>query len=201
MSLGNIVGVILAGGQGRRMGGKHKAFLELGGRPLVDHALSRLKPQTEGLLISANQDREKLSHYGYPVIADIHEDAGPLAGVLAIMKYMCQEMPQIEWLITVAVDTPLFPLNYRKRMEQALIECATDMACASSHERMHPVFALWPVEHYEQLKQAVEIQGQRKLGQWIRQQKSVEVEFSGRKHDPFFNINTAHDLREAALYL
>lgn len=192
-----VMGVVLAGGQGRRMGMCHKAFVELDGRPLIEHVIGRLKPQCDDLVISANQQQEKLSAYGYKVIGDEVEDAGPLAGVLAVMRHMRRHNPQMGWLLTAAVDTPLFPDDYRVRMQQGLKAQARAMACASSEGRMHPVFALWPLSLYADLKQAVQQDGQRKLGQWLRQQGSAEVDFSGSGPDPFFNINTLDDLKTA----
>ena len=201
METESVMGVVLAGGQGRRMGERHKAFVELAGKPLISHVISRLGPQTADLVISANQQQDRLGAYGYAVIPDTEADCGPLAGVLAVMAHVRRQRREIKWLLTAAVDSPLFPHDYGARMWAGLSAAGAGMACAASNGRLHPVFALWPLSLHDTLKQAVEEGGVRGAGRFIRGQDWAEVDFSDPGRDPFFNINTEEDLIEAARFL
>ncbi|RMF07441.1 MAG: molybdenum cofactor guanylyltransferase MobA, partial [Alphaproteobacteria bacterium] len=105
-----VVGVLLAGGQSRRMGGGDKCLLELGGRPLLAHAIERLRPQVTALVLNANGDPRRFSAFGLPVTADPVEGfAGPLAGVLAGIDWAQVHAPESRWIVTAASDTPFFP--------------------------------------------------------------------------------------------
>ena len=200
MTMRRITGVVLAGGQGRRAGYRAKALLELAGKPLIEHVLARLAPQVDDLVISANQDIETLRTYGHPVIKDEAVDAGPLAGILAAMAHLRAHGDGAEWLLSAAVDTPFFPQDYGAR----LLDAAADggvLAAACSHGRLHPVFALWPLGSYSALRQAVEQDGERRLGRWLSDQHCVRVDFGAPEPDPFFNINSMDDLQQAARML
>jgi molybdopterin-guanine dinucleotide biosynthesis protein A len=114
---GPIIGVLLAGGQARRMGGGDKCLVELGGKPLLAHAIERLRPQVDILLLNANGDPARFASFGLKVIADSVEGfAGPLAGILAGMEWAQAHQPGARFIdasviVTVATDTPFFPLD------------------------------------------------------------------------------------------
>ena len=106
----NVPGVILAGGQSRRMNRKDKAFLEIGERTLLDMIIERLGPQSYKMAINTNSYSYKYKRYGLPILHDHMEGyLGPLAGILTAMEWA--KDTGYEKVITVAVDTPLFPLN------------------------------------------------------------------------------------------
>jgi molybdopterin-guanine dinucleotide biosynthesis protein A len=137
-----LFGVILAGGEGRRMGGADKALLPLGGHSLVVHAVERLSPQVEELAISANGDPARLAWLGLPVLADT-EKLGPLAGILSALDWAAPRGATA--VVSVAVDTPFFPCDLAPRLLLAAQGAAQGVAMARSGGRDHPTFALWPV--------------------------------------------------------
>ena len=142
MTGGTILGVVLAGGQGLRMGGADKALLSLGGRSLVSRAVIRLAPQVAGLAISANGDAGRLAHLGLPVLADRDADLGPLSGVLAGLDWAAGLGARA--IVTVAVDTPHFPTNLVAGL-CAAADGADIPVLARSPGGDHPTFGLWPV--------------------------------------------------------
>ena len=201
-----IIGVLLAGGQSRRMGGGDKCLLELAGKPLLAHVFERLKPQTSALVLNANGDLDRFSEFGLPTIADPVEGfAGPLAGVLAGFTWARENAPDTRWIVTAATDTPFFPQDLVTKLLDATKGQYPGIALASSNERMHPVFGLWPVALAGDLHQALE-SGTRKVLDWTDRHKTVTAEFPGIETggitiDPFFNANRPDDMAHAAAVL
>ena len=136
-----IFGVILAGGQGRRMGGADKALLPLAGRPLIAHALDRLEPQVERLAISANGDPARFAPYGLTVLAAAGGSQGPLSGLLAALGWAATH--GATHLVTAPVDAPFLPPDLVPRL--LLAAEGTGAALARSGGDDHPTFGLWPV--------------------------------------------------------
>ncbi len=198
-----LAGVILAGGRARRMGGAHKALLELGGRPLVARVAGRLKPQVAAMALNANERpgserAARLADFGLPVIADTVEGfAGPLAGILAGMKWAAREVPGARFVLSVAVDTPFFPSDMGARLLAALRGQGAGVALAASGGRVHPVSGLWPLAMMEEMERALVEEGLRKVEAFAARYRAAVVEFPAASVDPFFNINTPDDLREA----
>jgi len=198
MSEQSVLGVILAGGCGRRFEGRDKAFVTLSGQTLIARVIRRLSPQVEALLINANGDAARFDGLGLPVVGDPVDDGGPLAGVLSAMEWARLNRPEAGWILTAAVDTPFFPYGYRKAMMRCVNENGAQMACAASSGRLHPVFALWPVSRAGDLRMALEIESLRKVRVFMNRYECARVNFgSDNELDPFFNINTADDLRQA----
>ena len=197
----SIVGVLLAGGQSRRMGGVDKALQILGGRPLLAHAIERLQPQVAGMVINANGEASRFAAFRLPVIADsIAGFAGPLAGVHAGLAWVRANHPGIEHVVTVSADTPFFPTDLVPRFLASLNQ-NRPLLVARSEEGLHPVIGLWPVSMVTALEESLK-QGERKASDWVKSQGAVEVffpkiEIGGRLIDPFFNINSPEDLAKA----
>jgi len=193
----NILGVILAGGQARRLGGGDKALTELAGKPLLAHAIERLAPQVSDIIINANGDPARFDSFRVPVVADTVEGfAGPLAGVLAGMDWAAVNAPDCEWIVTCATDAPFFPVDLVARLVAAVAEGA-DMACAETNGRTHPVFGLWPVRLRADLRHALVVEDIRKVDRWTARYALAEVSFPVQVVDPFFNINRPEDVSEA----
>jgi molybdopterin-guanine dinucleotide biosynthesis protein A len=191
-----IVAIILAGGQARRMGGRDKSLLHLGDLSLLQHVVNRIEPQVDAILLNANGDATRFSEYGLPVQADLVGGyAGPLAGVLTGMAWVRQQLPQCPWLVTVAADTPFFPLDYVERLWTAVMEQGTQLACAQYGERTQPVFGLWPVALYDSLHTALVDEGLRRVDQFTARYPISHVSFSDLGYNPFFNINCMADLQ------
>lgn len=193
-----VIGVILAGGLARRMGGEDKILLPLGDRVILDEIIDRLQPQVAALLLNSNRAASRFSSYSLPVAADIVDGfIGPLAGVLTGMVWTRKHYPDCRWIVTVAADTPFFPTDFVTRMQAAQQTEQADIACAWSHGRRHPVFALWPLALERDLYHAVTVAGTRKIRLWTDQFRVAEVDFGtidNEAADPFFNINTPDDL-------
>ena len=198
----SIFGVLLAGGQSRRMGGGDKALQILGGgRPLLAHAIERLQPQVAGMVINANGEATRFAPFRLPVIADsIAGFAGPLAGVHAGLAWVKANRPGIEHVVTVAADTPFIPTDLVPRFLAAQKNQST-LLVARSEEGLHPVIGLWPVSMVTALEESLK-QGVRKASAFVQERGAVEVffpriEIGARLIDPFFNINSPEDLAKA----
>ena len=193
------IGLLLAGGQSRRMGGGDKTLRLIGGISLLDRAIARLRPQVEALVLNANGDPARFAGFGLPVVADSVPDfAGPLAGVLAGLDWAAAHYPDCAFVVSVATDAPFFPQDLVARLIEGLDERLADLACAASGGREHPVFGLWPVRLRDELRRAVVEEGVRKVDRWTGRYKLATVSFADRPIDPFFNANRPEDLAAAA---
>ena len=196
------IGVLLAGGQSRRMGGGDKCLRELAGKPMLQHVIDRFGPQVGGLVINANGDPERFAPFDLPVVADtVAGFAGPLAGVLAGMRWAAGHSPAARWVATVSTDAPFLPLDLVSRLLAAIEGRPAPIALAASGGEVHPVIGLWPVALADNLESALQ-EGVRKVLDWTGRHGTVVVEFPflrfhGRRIDPFFNANTPEELDEA----
>lgn len=194
-----IVGVLLAGGLARRMGGGDKPLRLLAGRPLLDHVIDRLRPQVSALVLNANGNPARFAGYGLPVVADsIGDYAGPLAGVLAGLDWAAANRPDCPLIVSVATDAPFLPLDLVPRLREALERESADLACAASGGQTHPVIGLWPVRLREALRHALVEEGVRKVDVWTGRYRLATVPFPDQPFDPFFNANRPEDLDRAA---
>jgi molybdopterin-guanine dinucleotide biosynthesis protein A len=191
-----VLGLILAGGLARRMGGGDKGMIELAGRSILERVIERLRPQVDELAINANGDPTRFAAYGVAVLPDtVPGFPGPLAGVLAGLEWAnARGHP---WLATLATDTPFFPRDLVHRFLGAIREQSADLACAASAGRAHPVVGLWPTRLASDLRNALVEKGVRKVDEWTKGYRLVEVDFPVRGYDPFFNTNRPEDLDEA----
>jgi molybdopterin-guanine dinucleotide biosynthesis protein A len=198
----NTVGVLLAGGLARRMGGGDKPLRRIAGRPLLDHVIERIRPQVAALVLNANGDPARFAAYGLPVVADsIPDFAGPLAGVLAGLDWTAENRPDCAMVVSVATDAPFLPADLVARMAAAMEAEGADLACAASGGQAHPVIGLWPVRLREALRCALIDEGLRKVDVWTARYRLATVAFSDRPIDPFFNANRPEDLDRAAALL
>ncbi|MGE5268930.1 MAG: molybdenum cofactor guanylyltransferase MobA [Thiohalocapsa sp.] len=193
-----IVGLLLAGGQSRRMGGGDKALRLVGGRPLLDHVVARMRPQVAALVLNASGDPARFAAWGLPVVADSVPDfAGPLAGILAGLDWAAVRCPDCRFVASVATDAPFLPHDLVARLEEGTNAAGADLACAASEGRAHPVIGLWPVHLREALRQAVVAEGIRKVDVWTARYRLATVAFPADPIDPFFNANRPEDLARA----
>lgn len=209
-----IPGVVLAGGRSSRMGGGDKCLLELGGKPILDHVIKRLRRQADPLAINANGDPSRFRRYGLPVVADsVSGFAGPLAGVLAGMDWASGLGARM--IVTVAADTPFFPEDLVLRMAAAAEADGSPLAMAVTRQghgaetglpaegwpsTRHPTFGLWEVALRDDLRHALK-SGVRKVVAWTVPHGCVHVEFPVHRFDPFFNVNTPDDMAKAECLL
>ena len=189
-----VLGVVLAGGLARRMGGGDKTLLALAGRPMLTRLLERLAPQVAAVAVNANGDPARFAAAapGVPVVADDEPGfPGPLAGILAGMDFAAAM--GLGAVVSVPGDTPLIPMDLVERLRGA----AGPVACAASMGRVHPPVGFWPVSLREELRAAVR-GGEGKVSRWAERQGCAVVAWEG---DPFLNANAPRDLAvlEAAL--
>lgn len=197
-SLGPVVGVLLAGGQSRRMGGGDKSLNDLDGKPILMHAIERVMPQVAHLFLNANGDSDRFDEYALPVVGDTVEGfVGPLAGILTGLEWARDTVPEAQWVLTVATDTPFFPINLVERFATAIEAENADMAMATSDGNRHPVFGLWPVRLADDLRSCIVDKEMRKVLHWTDRFNLVQVDFPTTRFDPFFNVNTPEDLAQA----
>jgi molybdopterin-guanine dinucleotide biosynthesis protein A len=195
------LGVILAGGLARRMGGGDKSLLSLGASSRVlDQVIARLGEQVDQMVLNANGDSARFDEFGLPVVADSLDGfLGPLAGVLAGLDYAAEH--GFDHIVSVAADTPFFPTNLVSALETASKHMDVPIALAATKIEggktvRHPTFGLWPVALRDDLRSALQ-DGLRKVVLWTDQHGAETHVFESGDIDPFFNINTPEDLELA----
>ena len=193
-----VIGLVLAGGLSRRMGGGDKCLRPLGGRPILARILERLRPQVGALVVNANGDPARFASFGVPVTADTVDGfAGPLAGILAGLLWIGSNRPEARFMVSVASDAPFFPADLVARLVAGAGAAGTPLACAMSHGRTHPVFGLWPVSLAGDLEHALRVEDVRKVDAWTGRHGCAAVAFADADFDPFFNVNRPEDLAAA----
>ena len=195
------LGVILAGGLARRMGGGDKSLPSLGAScRVLDHVIARLGTQVDRMVLNANGDPARFDEFGLPVVSDSLDGfLGPLAGVLAGLDYAAEH--GFDHIVSVAADTPFFPTDLVLALETASKHVDVPIALAATKIEggktvRHPTFGLWPVALREDLRFALR-DGLRKVVLWTDQHGAETHVFDSGEIDPFFNINTPEDLELA----
>lgn len=192
-------GVILAGGQSRRMGGGDKCLLSIDGKSILQHTIDRAECQVDGLLFNCNGDEARFQVTGMPIVKDFFEGwRGPLAGIHTALSWMTTNQPDSKWLMSFAADTPFFPENLVEELLLQLEGNHYEVIVASHNDEMQPLFALWNRSILSKLEEHLQNDGNPKMQTWIKLQKHISVEFKNssigllKDHyiDPFFNINT-----------
>jgi len=187
-----VTGVVLAGGQGRRMGGIDKGLVELDGRPMIARVLDRFAPQVDEVLINANQNLDRYRAFGFDVVSDaVGGYAGPLAGLHAAMMRATRPL-----VCTVPCDSPFLPPDLVARLSGALATAGAQLAVARTFDQPHPVFCLVRRDVLPHLE-AFLAAGGRKIDAWYATLAVVEVAFDDEA-EAFRNINTADELAAAA---
>ena len=193
-------GLVLAGGQARRMGGGDKARIEIGGVTILDSVLATLSGQVQGMVINANGDPARYADTGLDVVADSVPDfAGPLAGILAGLDYLSRQNNGIEWMLSVPGDCPFLPDDLVERLHEARSKkgAGVPLACARSGEWRHPVVGLWPLALREDLRKALWDEGLHKIEIWTARHGVAVADWPDQPVDPFFNVNTPEDIAKA----
>lgn len=202
----SILGVILAGGQNRRMQTEQPKWqLEINNIPILEHIVTRLQPQVDQLVL--NGWHKELAQYQQTVIADASADLqGPLAGLLAGLTYARQH--RFNWVATCPCDSPFVPLDYVQKLAEYIHHQGPSNnssnnnshysgAIIRSNDRTHPVFGLWSTTLYEPLKELLETTDHRGIGYWACKLRSdilvMDYPASASQQDPFTNINTPED--------
>ena len=192
------LGVLLAGGLARRMGGGDKPLKTIAGRTILERMIERLAPQCDGLILNANGDPARFAHLGLPVVADsVPGFAGPLAGILAALDWAAVNRPDLEWVASAAADSPFIPPDFVSLLHAAREAAGVPLACAESGGQAHPVNGLWPVALREDLRHALVVEDLRKIDRWTARHGIALAAWPVKPADPFFNANTPEDVVEA----
>ena len=192
------LGLVLAGGLARRMGGGDKARIRIGGATILQRVLACIGPQCAAVVINANGDPARFADTGLPVVADSVPDfAGPLAGILAGLDFAAAHAQGCEWLLSVPGDCPFLPKDLVARLHDARVAAGLPLACARSGQWRHPVVGLWPVNLREDLRHALVDERLHKIELWTARYGVAVADWPAEPVDPFFNINTPEDAARA----
>lgn len=192
------LGLILAGGLARRMGGGDKGMIRIGGQTILERVLARLTTQCSRMIINANGDPSRFAFTGLPIVPDdVPDFAGPLAGVLAGLDWAAANFPDTKYVVSAPGDCPFLPRELVARLEQARDEEAKPLACAKSGDWRHPVVALWPVALRADLRHALMDENLHKIEIWTARHGVAIAEWADKPIDPFFNVNTPEDAAHA----
>lgn len=193
----SVLGIILAGGLARRMGGGDKCLLPLAGKTLLQRTIERAQPQVAQLLLNANGNSLRFARTHLPVVMDVFpNNLGPLAGIHAGLKWM-QANTSHTWLTSFASDTPFFPTDLVEQLSQAIKTPENTLVVASSKLQTHPIFALWHISLLDRIEAQLKASEIPRLQDWIKNQNLQVVDFPVGGYDPFFNINTPQDFYTA----
>jgi molybdopterin-guanine dinucleotide biosynthesis protein A len=202
MRIGRCVGILLAGGLARRMGGGDKALRKSGGISLLGHAIAALRPQCDGLVLSANGDPARFAGFDVPVVADdLPGFNGPLAGILAGLDWIAARRPDVPLAISAPADTPFLPGDLAAHLMDARTKDNAVIACARSGGRTHPAVAVWPVSIRIDLRHALVVEDMRKVETFLQNYSRAIVEWPIEPYDPFFNANYPSNLAVAETIL
>ena len=183
----DVTAVILAGGQGRRMGGQDKGLLDFGGRLMIEIIIEALENQRIDIVINANRNQSTYQSYGYPVISDDLKDfQGPLAGFASAMAAV-----KTKFILTLPCDSPMLADNFVERFIESYNREQAPVCVAHDGERLQPVYALIDTGLLDDLKRFLQI-GERKIDRWYAQYSYASVDFSTAT-SMFENINTPED--------
>ena len=201
---GALVGVVLAGGEGKRMGpGLLKPLRRLGGRPMVAHVVERLRPQVMDLVVIANEPDAAFRALKVAVIADPddiqraakREDSGkgrklgPLAGILAGMEWAKAHHPHAGWILTAPADVPFLPLDLTVRLCGHMHVPEPDVLMVRHGHRREHTIAVWSVKLAADLRRALLEEGVRRVEEFARRYNFAELVWPGGAA-PFLNVNT-----------
>jgi molybdopterin-guanine dinucleotide biosynthesis protein A len=192
------LGLVLAGGLARRMGGGDKTRIRIGGKTILERVLARFKPQCTAVILNANGDPARFADTGLPVVPDTVPDfAGPLAGILAGLDWAAAHAPGIADVASAPGDCPFLPGDLVARLSAARQAAGVPLACARSGDWRHPVVGLWPVALREDLRKALVEEDMHKIETWTARHGIAVGDWPATPIDPFFNVNTPADVTEA----
>ena len=197
MNDNNILAVVLAGGQSKRFG-EDKNQAKLGNLTLLEHVLAKVTKKFEKILIISNQNLNLKMLNSITIIPDcIQGNLGPLVGVLTAMKWIKKNNKQYQWIATFPSDTPFFDTSIIEKYKSRINLNESLLYFAKSNQKRHNIFGLWSVKLMDILENDLINNNFRKVEKWADKigVKTINVKID--KFDPFFNINTKTDLKEA----
>ena len=195
MDHNNILPVVLAGGKSKRFG-EDKSQVKLGRKILIDYILSELIDEFNEILIVANDPIKHLQSNKIEKIKDFKKDLGPLGGIFTAMKWAKDNNKSYKWIASFPSDTPFFKKNILNNFFEKVNEKESELFFMTFNDKRHNIFGLWSTSLIDQLEKDLE-NGSRKVEKWANNIGVKTINMSFEKKDPFFNINTQEDLKEA----
>ena len=197
MNDNNILAVVLAGGQSKRFG-EDKNQAKLGNLTLLEHVLAKVTKKFEKILIISNQNLNLKMLNSITIIPDcIQGNLGPLVGVLTAMKWIKKNNKQYQWIATFPSDTPFFDTSIIEKYKSRINLNESLLYFVRSNQKRHNIFGLWSVELMDTLENDLINNNFRKVEEWADKIGVETINVKIDKFDPFFNINTKTDLKEA----
>ena len=196
MNINNILGVVLAGGKSQRFG-TDKSQVKLQNKLLIDYILEEIISQFNEILIIANNQINFRQSENISVIKDLKTGLGPLGGILTAMKWIKENNKRYEWISTFPSDSPFFTKKELKYFYENIKINESKLFFMKSKETRHNVFGLWSIDLIDQLEADI-LKGDRKIETWANSIGVNIIDIDYKNVDPFFNINTKDDLKEAA---
>jgi len=197
MNDNNILAVVLAGGQSKRFG-EDKNQAKLGNLTLLEHVLAKVTKKFEKILIISNQNLNLKMLNSITIIQDcIQGNLGPLVGVLTAMKWIKKNNKQYEWIATFPSDTPFFDTSIVEKYKSRINLNESLLYFVRSNQKRHNIFGLWSVKLMDTLENDLINNNFRKVEKWADKIGVETINVKIDKFDPFFNINTKTDLKEA----
>ncbi len=191
----SVRGLVLAGGESRRMRQADKALIDFHGQPLLAHVLERLRPQVDEIWLNVNRNQHHYEKFGLRLLSDHAEQAGrgPLAGIHAGLSCSAAQHPG--WLLVCPCDSPFLPGNLSQRLQAAATESERPAAVVHDGHRLHPVFCLLHSDLLPELEAHLR-DGPGSVHAWLEAIEATVVDFSDAPDEAFANINTPEDLRQ-----
>ena len=197
MNDNNILAVVLAGGQSKRFG-EDKNQAKLGNLTLLEHVLAKVTKKFEKILIISNQNLNLKMLNSITIIPDcIQGNLGPLVGVLTAMKWIKKNNKQYQWIATFPSDTPFFDTSIIEKYKNRINLNESLLYFVRSNQKRHNIFGLWSVKLMDTLENDLINNNFRKVEKWADKIGVETINVKIDKFDPFFNINTKTDLKEA----
>ena len=197
MNDNNILAVVLAGGQSKRFG-EDKNQAKLGNLTLLEHVLAKVSKKFEKILIISNQNLNLKMLNSITIIQDcIQGNLGPLVGVLSAMKWIKKNNKQYQWIATFPSDTPFFDTSIIEKYKSKINLNESLLYFVRSNQKRHNIFGLWSVKLMDILENDLINNNFRKVEEWADKIGVETINVKIDKFDPFFNINTKIDLKEA----
>lgn len=188
MSKLQITGVILAGGQARRMNYQDKGLQLFQNQMLISYSLNAIRPLVDDVIINANRNVETYQTFGVPVISDLTPDfSGALAGILAIMNYSKADL-----LLVIPCDAPFIQTKQLQQLLSNHQNSTAQISVACTGEQIHSVFLVIETNLKVSLENFL-AQGERKIRKFLEQHNTNYVDFD-ENASGFENINTFEEL-------
>jgi len=195
MDHNNILGAVLAGGKSQRFG-EDKTQVKLEGKLLIDYILSEILSEFREILIVSNNKIDFKNSEKISIIEDFKKGLGPLGGVLSAMKWVKENNKDYKWISTFPADTPFFKKEILQKFYGEIEIEKSRLFFIKSNKTRHNIFGLWSIDLLDKLEEDLN-KGDRKVELWANNVGVKVIDMDFKSIDPFFNINTKHDLEKA----